>query len=288
MTSRALVFLFSTTLGAQAAVYGTDTRELVTTSTPAKIQELGLSVAAMIARTQIESAGDNRLVLRSEPLGDSDNLCSGERFADEPTVSDCTGFLVGPDLLMTAGHCVKDPNSCQGHVWLFNNRRDLNPSTSDVYDCLRIEKTEIANTVDYALVRLNRLVEGRKPLKLSKTSSLTVGANVFSLSYPTGLPLVYAPGGIIWSLTPSFLTASLNTFHKSSGSPVFNSASNEVEGMLVYGSIDYKMDFGGIFSPKCNRVYVCNPGDKICIGEGALRADDLQEILASVNLSPEH
>jgi len=283
--SAVMIILQLTSYPASAAVYGADKRELVLASSPKVVQELGLSIAAMIHRSQVSQPPKNdKVVLQSTPLGAQDNLCEGERFYSEPSIASCTGFLVGADLLLTAGHCVKDADDCQSNVWLFNLRIDSGPvSANELYQCRKIEDRAVSyegpSPVDYALIRLDRRVKGRVPLKLSQSFKLAAGSGIFALGYPLGLPLVLSPGGVVWSATPALVTGALDTFHKSSGSPVFNSETNEVEGMLIFGSMDYKLDFGGVLSPKCNRVYTCLPGDNVCFGEGALGSNVLSRVI---------
>lgn len=39
-------------------------------------------------------------------------MCAGERFTDQPAGSFCPVALVGPDLMLTAGHCLLSVEIC--------------------------------------------------------------------------------------------------------------------------------------------------------------------------------
>ena len=49
-------------------------------------------------------------------LGEKFNLEAEQRFYNQPAISFCSGALVGDDLILTAGHCVRDDtvNSSMG------------------------------------------------------------------------------------------------------------------------------------------------------------------------------
>src|ERR1039458_1781621 len=46
-------------------------------------------------------------------LGNVENLCSSERYILQPAGARCTGFVVAPDIIATAGHCINDSNKSQ-------------------------------------------------------------------------------------------------------------------------------------------------------------------------------
>jgi hypothetical protein len=45
-------------------------------------------------------------------------LCDGERFEEQYSLPVCTGFLVAPDLMVTAGHCLNKINY-HNKAWIF-------------------------------------------------------------------------------------------------------------------------------------------------------------------------
>lgn len=103
-------------------------------------------------------------------------FCPSVRFARSQGLSyTCTGFLVGPDLIATAGHCMVNTGDtrnetemyCKAYSWLFDYRQDVNSQNIDPanhYKCKRVicaVKDERAPFRDFALVQLERPVTGR-------------------------------------------------------------------------------------------------------------------------------
>src|SRR5690606_25377246 len=51
-------------------------------------------------------------------------FCSSERFTEQPNPGMCSGFLIAPDLIATAGHCVTLDNFCEEYEWVFDYKVD--------------------------------------------------------------------------------------------------------------------------------------------------------------------
>lgn len=86
-------------------VYGTDDRTDLDRITDKTIQSLGISTAAMFDSSTIKET-ESGYQLYNKSLGETQKMCVGEKFANQPASSKCSGFLVAPNLLMTAGHCL--------------------------------------------------------------------------------------------------------------------------------------------------------------------------------------
>src|SRR5690606_17599279 len=72
-------------------------------------------------------------------------FCQGERFVDQPSAGICSGFLIAPDLLMTAGHCMDSESMCKSYSWVFGYQVDemtrkagINVPSESVYSCKKI------------------------------------------------------------------------------------------------------------------------------------------------------
>ena len=111
-------------------------------------------------------------------------LCSDQRFGDYLNPGSCTGFFVGGDLLVTAGHCVKNASDCERALWIFDfkNKKDSNRGdpfilSKNVYSCKQIVETQVVTNyatkvkIDYAIIRLDRSVENRPASKYRKDGS---------------------------------------------------------------------------------------------------------------------
>ena len=111
---------------------------------------------------------------------------------------------------------------------------------SEVYRGVEIVARKYTKSgTDYALVRLDRPVEGHKPLVLASEDA-DKHDTVYVMGHPSGLPIKYAGGAHVlssWGFNPYF-KANLDTYGGNSGSPVFN-ADHEVVGILVRGDTDF-------------------------------------------------
>jgi V8-like Glu-specific endopeptidase len=226
-------------------IYGDDNRLDWYESSNTMHRELSLSTAAMIDKKQLLNKTDyikiSGITLRGR------GICESERFSEQITAANCSGFLVGEDLLVTAGHCIETQADCAKYSWVFNykkefkeHRADMVPK-NDVYNCSQIieRKLETFGKNDYALIRLNRKVTGRTPLKYRTEGKPDKGDNLVVIGHPSGLPTKIADGAKIRSLKSKYFKANLDTYGGNSGSAVFNSDTGIIEGILVRGATDY-------------------------------------------------
>ncbi len=275
----------------KGVIYGTDDRVDVSTLTinstvTARVgARLGLSVAAMIPKGNITSVENRKdyLKISGKKLRDSYELCPGERFADDLSIANCTGFLVGSDLLVTAGHCVESACGTRA-VWAFgfNNTGkisdDIYIKTSNIYKCKEVLAREVvSNGADYALIRLDR--KSNSPILKYRTSGvIPQGAPVILLGHPSGMPLkVTQTAAYNTSFKDdTFFRVPVDAFGGNSGSPVFNTRTFQVEGILVRGVRDYAYDQ----DKQCYRVNHCktfNPNGPSgsCTGEDVTKITTL-------------
>jgi hypothetical protein len=102
------------------------------------------------------------------------------------------------------------------------------------------------------LVRLDRTVVGRKPLRFRKVSKARTGRSLYVVGHPCGLPQKYAPGAAIRHNSPkNYFVANLDTYGGNSGSPVFDARTHRVEGVLVRGETDFISNGGCYVSLVC-------------------------------------
>lgn len=178
-------------------------------------------------------------------------VCDSERFHDQLTIAGCTGFLVAEDILVTAGHCVLTNEDCKSTRWVFGFEVEESGSiakmtSDDLYECKEIIGRDLGdfrkdkvNYHDYAVLRLNKKVKGRTPIKINKTGKPVIGDEVAVLGHPSGLPQKIAAGAEVKKLDNNYFYANLDTYGGNSGSPVINLRTYEVEGIVVIGNDDY-------------------------------------------------
>ncbi len=94
------------------------------------------------------------------------------------------------------------------------------------------------------------------------------------IGHPVGLPTKFAGEAVVRSNQQSaFFVANLDTYGGNSGSPVFNSDTHEVEGILVRGETDFVPQGG------CNVSLVCPTSG--CRGEDCTRTTEFSNLVPS-------
>lgn len=233
-------------------VYGEDDRIDVYESNNDLYIQLAKSTAAKVSDSNIEDYNATQVRLAGKTL-EEQGVCASERFSQQPTVGRCTGFLVADNILVTAGHCALDQESCNGISWVFDYKVDFAEQSEvildkeNVYKCKRIiQNAYNENTKeDYAVIELDRRTVGRTPfnfrIKTGKNGPF-VGTKLAVIGNPSGLPTKISDGAWIRSIKTVYLNANLDTFAGNSGSPVIDRTTGMVEGILVRGETDYVYD----------------------------------------------
>ncbi len=227
-------------------IYGDDNRMQFYQVTRSDVREVADSTAAVISNSSLRSKPNGTTSVRAETFQKAASLCSTERFALEPSGAFCSAFLVGDDLVATAGHCIDD-SGCPRSSFVFSyrmseqNQAPNDVNSSEVYSCKQVLEREQTGAQDYALVKLDRPVRGHRVLTLTK-SQVKVGDGLFTVGHPSGIPTKVTDKGIVRSVEPEFFTANLDTYGGNSGSAVFNQDTLEVVGILVRGENDFAYD----------------------------------------------
>ncbi len=299
--------VLSTTFISQAfagplVVYGEDNRHEVYEATAAN-QVLAKSTASMISSNELRMdmlrpgvVQLNQSTLSDWLSGPSKNksmslekaaaagisFCEGTRFADQPNPSICSGFLIAPDLIVTAGHCAEVENMCDEYRWVFDF--EVNKETKlagvdvkeeNIYKCKKVVSNALINELglDYAVVQLDRPVTDREPLVINNSSVIADHQSILVIGNPSGLPKKVADGANVRAnLHPNFFSSNLDTFSGNSGSAVFNADTGAVEGILVRGEEDYVANY----SKMCVEVNMCASDE--CRGEDVSRMTSIPEV----------
>jgi V8-like Glu-specific endopeptidase len=179
---------------------------------------------------------------------------------------------VAADVIATAGHCVKNAEDLATMRFVFGFRM-TNAGTArtsfaadDVYTGTQLLGRQLSNDgTDWALVRLDRAVVGRKAVPFRTAGKIKNKQAVFVIGHPCGLPQKYAPDAEVRDNGAApFFVANLDTYGGNSGSPVFNAQNNKVEGLLVRGETDF------VSTGDCDVSLVCPSTG--CRGEDVTRA----------------
>lgn len=262
-------------------IYGDDNRRLVSELEESEdsLKELSRSVLAQVPRWRVTSEDKFSYTIQTKSLEKGLNFCPDEKFASLPLVSSCSAFLIASDLLLTAGHCVKDKFDCQKNFWVLDYNDDLGFAADGknvridkekVVTCDKLISLQENSRLDYALIKINRKVEDRKNFSIRKIGKVSNDATLSVIGHPMGLPKIIAGQARIRNNSlPYTFSTNADTFSGNSGSPVVNTETLQVEGILIRGDSDFQMDL----DLGCNRAYHC--ADNECKGETVLRTTEL-------------
>ena len=251
-------------------IYGADNRRDLFDEPNASLRRVADSTVALIKNTEITRPGDGTVSIRTANFGQRYYLCAGERFREQETAAFCSGFLVASDLIVTAGHCVTSLLNCQETSFVFGFAYRVPLVTpnrvpaTDVYSCRELLHSQAdGGGADYAVIRLDRPVQGHVPLSLRRSGSPSPGDDLTVLGHPSGLPLKISGGAKVRSVNAAgYLVANLDTYGGNSGSAVVSDRTHDVEGILVRGERDFELkDENGL----CYASNVCTEDG--CRGE---------------------
>jgi V8-like Glu-specific endopeptidase len=275
-----LIFILATVqiYAKEKVVYGEDDRTDVFEVKSLFWKDASNSTAAMVPKNKF-AIKDGMVSIEGPTLGESMNLCPGERFAEQKNPAFCSGFLFGERLIITAGHCATQ-KFCDSQNWVFGmyqnkNNNDLSVPIENIYSCKAIIARALNNNTmeDWGIIELDRRVTGIDQVEIRTEGDIEVGEELVVIGHPSGLPTKVAPGAFVRkNNSPHFFEANLDTFGGNSGSAVFNAHTGLVEGILVRGDTDYETDY--VEEKKCHRVKKCAMDE--CRGE------DVQKIPAII------
>ncbi len=238
-------------------IYGPDDRIDLYQETDPMRRRLAASTCALIRSNRVRDNGDGTFdLVVSVWIERGLPACEGEPFAGQPVAAECTGFLVGPDLIATAGHCFDefDLNPMR-FVFGYHMLDGLTPvgtvDADQVYQGVAIVGRMKDLDEDYSVVRVDRVVTSpdAEPMDIRRAGVVEVGTPLGVIGHPAGLPLKLAFGAqtaVSDNAPAGFFKANLDTYGGNSGSPVFNAQTGMVEGILVRGETDY-VDDGACF-----------------------------------------
>ena len=299
-------FAFMKAEASVQVIYGEDHRQEVFEASTAH-QELAKSTAAMVSEDKMvrdakrpglvqfdqktlrewlenpEKSASQKLFSSSveKAATQGASFCSDTRYIEQANPAMCSGFLVGPDLIVTAGHCVEIENFCENFRWVFDFKVDqatkqagVDVKEENIYKCKKVisHKLSLILGLDYGLIQLDRKVLDRKPLKIQNDLKVNDHESLLVIGNPSGLPTKVAGGANVRNNThPNFFNANLDTFQGNSGSAVFNAATGVVEGILVRGEEDFVPNY----EKMCIEAKKCANNE--CRGEDVSRMTSVPE-----------
>lgn len=260
-------------------IYGEDNRKDIYESDSALFRNLAASTVALVSASDVRIVGDVAR-LQGRTLRESMNVCASEPFSNQHSSAFCSGSLVGPDLILTAAHCIRSMTECLRTRFVFDfgiNFEGRNPqevAAKDVYSCKEIVGSQLVGTgADWAVIRIDRKVVDRPVLDID-TGDLANGTPLVVIGHPSGLPTKIADGAEVRDFNRNgYFVANLDTYGGNSGSAVFHADTGKIVGVLVRGETDY------VFRNGCRVSNVCtNSG---CRGEDVTKISEAAETIRS-------
>ena len=252
-----LVCLANQLFGAQIkdkVIYGQDDRRPIADLIDNDPEDLKMlnwsrSVLAQIPHWRVGEFLSDSYSVETKDLVSGLNVCSDEKFLNMPLVSSCSAFLVAPDLIMTAGHCLKDKYDCKKQSWVFDydDSKNFSPpeghitfKMKDSVYCQELLAHVVNPKADYALIKINRPILDRQPLALRREGKVGVKDSLVVIGHPLGMPKKISTNiSIRENLKPTLFKTNADTFSGNSGSPVINAKTGLVEGVLIRGEEDF-------------------------------------------------
>lgn len=256
-------------------IYGDDNRKDYYEEADARLRELSESTVALMKVTSLSPLPGDKFMIKGRTYGTSNNLCKSEPFADQTAAAFCSGFLVAPNLMMTAGHCVTSARDCSDTAFVFgfsyraSGAAPKEVDAREVYRCKNVLHTQApSGGADFAVIELDRPVLDHKPLTLRASGSVQSGDGLVVMGHPAGIPLKISGGANVRKATSNgYFVANLDTYGGNSGSAVFNSETLEVEGILVRGEQDFSYTSAGCYVSKACSNTGCRGEDVTSIAE---------------------
>jgi hypothetical protein len=267
-------------------IYGEDDRMEIFEVMDPRLVEAFESTAVVVDPDDLVNNGDGTYSLTAQSFNEvvidsgMPALCSDEPYRDQPSPGTDSGFLVAPDLLVTAGHTLQDSFDCD-HAFVFGfkmldaNTPKLTFPVEDVYFCQQVVARNMDGFEDFSVIRLDRPVVGRSPLPIRHSGVIPDNAPLVVLNYPYGLPGKISDGGNVRENSrPQYFTGNLDVYGGSSGAPVLNMNTLVVEGIINGGEPDFVQD------GDCTRSKVC--ADDGCQGERVMRTTTFSNLIEPV------
>lgn len=207
------------------------------------------------------------------------NVCQGQKFLDQPVISLGTSFLISERQLLMAGHSVNGVDFCRTFKFVFDYNLDRIELTQlgnlffredQVYQCEEIFQNK---KDDFAIVKLDRIVNERKPFEIQKKWNLIQNDSYSMLGYPLGLPLKVTSGGKIVKENSDKLNMTISAFSGNSGSPILSNDSGHLVGLLQAGQSDFQLNQKGCYEYKICHENLDNCQEKGIMGEQVLKID---------------
>ncbi|MBK9127550.1 MAG: proprotein convertase P-domain-containing protein [Phycisphaerales bacterium] len=247
----------------ERVIYGTDDRKDLYEVTSPFILGLAQATAVLLEPGDYTNNGNGTYTLNATRwlTQGGTPVCTTEPFRGQYQVGNCSAFLVGQDLIATAGHCVTSASACTGGIAFAFGFSTPGPGqdpslvipADNIYFCTQIVHRAYGGELDHAVVRVDRPVVGRTPVPIRRTGEVGLNEPLVMIGHPVVLPTKVDAGGVVQNPRPGggWFYANVDAYGGNSGSAVFNLNTGVVEGILVRGNTDFETVSGCVRSRVC-------------------------------------
>ncbi len=183
------------------------------------------------------------------------HICTGEKFSRQPNSAIGTAFLVRPDAILTAGHCIstqKNETNLDSVYFVSGYEVDEKGHTPEFFNesqVLEGTKMHRHDNVDVVLIILKKPVKWYSDVEIYR-NDVRIGERLVMIGHPLGWPKKFAENARVIRMNGHSVVSDLDAFTYNSGSPVFLE-SGEFLGIFVRGGADF------IFSGQCDKYKIC-------------------------------